>query len=204
VSSVGSNGFETRFDRIHQIAPTFSSLPFEIADRGGLTVPQIRAQAVAYDLKLKAKGKKLEVLCVDHLGLIKASANYKGNKVAETEEVSADLKAMAKDLDVAMVGLAQLSRQVEQRDDKRPNLSDLRWSGGIEQDADCVMFVYREEYYLTKKQPDLKKETERQDRLAECQNKIEVLIEKQRGGPTLAMEFFCDIGCAVVRDAVHG
>lgn len=203
VSAVMKDGFKEKFEAVLQVAPMLNSMPFFIGDRGGLTVAEVRAQAMAYAERLKADEKRLEVICIDHLGLLKPTGNYRGNKVAETEEVSADLKILAKDMDCAVVALCQLSRQVEQRDDKRPNLSDLRWSGGIEQDADCVMFVYREEYYLKKKEVIVDKEEKRQERLAACRNKLEVLIEKQRGGPTTALEFFCNIGSAVVRDAVH-
>lgn len=201
--AVMRDGFAAKFDAIHQVAPLFNSLPFFIADRGGLTIAEIRSQAQQYAQRLAAEGRRLDVVCVDHLGLVKASAAYRGNKVAETEEISGALKELAKELDCAVVALAQLSRQVEGRDDKRPNLADLRWSGGIEQDADVVMFVYREAYYLKKREDEPDKEIKRQERLSKCENKIEVLIEKQRGGPTMGLEFFCDIGCAVVRDMDH-
>lgn len=199
------DGFADKFAAIHRVSHLFNSLPLMISDRGGLTVSEIRSQAHQYGQRLAAMGKRLDVIVVDHMGLVAASSTYKGNKVAETEEVSAALKQLAKELDCAVVALSQLSRQVESREDKRPNLSDLRWSGGIEQDADVVMFVYREAYYLSKREDDGDKEIRRQDRLREVQNKIEVLVEKNRGGPTRNLEFFCDVACSVVRDleAVH-
>lgn len=198
--AVLQDGFEDRFRAVYQVAPAFNSLPIMISDRGGLNINEIRSQALQFSQRLAAVGKRLDVVCVDHLGLMRAVSDYRGNKVAETEEISGALKQLAKELDCAVVALAQLSRQVESREDKRPNLSDLRWSGGIEQDADVVMFVYREAYYLSKPETDGDKETLRMDRLKHVQNKIEVLIEKNRGGPTRSLEFFCDMGCAVIRD----
>lgn len=200
VSQCDQTGFAQKLQDVIDVAPMFNSLPLMIHDRGGVTVAEIRSQAMQYDQRLRGEGRRLEVLVVDHLGLIKASSTYAGNKVAETEEVSGQLKQLAKELQCAVVALAQLSRQVEQRDDKRPTLSDLRWSGGIEQDADVVMFVYREEYYLKKTETDSDKEFKRTVRLDACRNKLEVLIEKQRGGPTYGVELFCDMGCSVVRD----
>ena len=156
--------------------------------------------AASWAALLRSKGKRVEVICIDHLGLLKATGNYRGNKVAETEEVSADLKLLAKDLDCAVVALAQLNRGVEGRDDKRPSMADLRWSGAIEQDADCVAFVYRQAYYLHKQDPDPGKETLRAAKYETCKNEIELLIEKNRAGPTAGLKFFCDIGCGVIRD----
>lgn len=192
-------GYEGKFQRIYQSRPKLDALPFYISDRGGLTISDIRSAAQSVAQRFASQGKRLEVLCIDHLGLIKPDVTYQGNKVAETEQVSSALKLLAKELDCAVIALSQLSRQVEGRQDKRPNLSDLRWSGAIEQDADVVGFVYREAYYLSKKEEDPDKEMRRRSRLDECRNRIELLVEKNRSGPTGNLEFFCDIGCAVVR-----
>jgi replicative DNA helicase len=175
-------------------------LPFVISDSPGLTIAEIRSQAMQYAQRLEASGSRLEVVCIDHLNLVKATGRYQSNKVAETEEVSNALKALAKELKCAVVVLCQLNRGVEGRDDKRPGLADLRWSGAIEQDADMVMFVYREAYYLSKPVDDPTADIERQDRLREVQNRLEVIVAKHRGGPTPVLEFFCDMGCGVVRD----
>lgn len=203
VSQVAEPGYAQRLESVIEVAPLFNSLPLMIFDRPGVGMAEIRSQALLYDQRLRGDGRRLEVLVIDHLGLIKAGTNYAGNKVAETEEISGQLKQLAKELGCAVIALAQLSRQVEGRDDKRPNLSDLRWSGAIEQDADVVMFVYREEYYLKKADQDPDKEMKRQVRLEQCRNKLEVLIEKHRGGPTYGVELFCDVGCSVVRDLEH-
>jgi replicative DNA helicase len=199
-TAVHHEGFPEKFSELLQVQPLFKSLPFYITDKGGLTVADVRSQALHYRQHLHAEGKRLDVICIDHLGLLKSTGQYRGNKVAETEEVSAALKELAKELDCAVVALAQLSRQTEGREDKRPTLSDLRWSGGIEQDADCVMMVYREEYYLKKQEVESEKEVKRQAKLEACKNTLQVFIEKQRGGPTGEVKLFCDIGCGVVRD----
>lgn len=205
-TAVHKEGFEEKYADILQVQPLLNSLPFYMTEKGGLSVPDIRSQALHYKQRLEAEGKRLDVICVDHLGLLKSSGKYRGNKVAETEEISASLKELAKELNCAVIAVAQLSRQTEGRDDKRPTLADLRWSGGIEQDADCVMMVYREEYYLSKQEPDGDKELKRQTKLRECKNTMQVFIEKQRGGARGELKLFCDIGCGVVRDLVrdHG
>lgn len=193
--------FQPKFEAVIEAQRNFEKMPFMISDRPGLTIAEIRSQAAQYAQRLAVDGKRLDVICVDHLNLIKASTNYKGNKVAETEEVSNQLKALAKELQCAVVVLAQLNRGVESRDDKRPGLADLRWTGAIEQDADVVLFVYREAYYLSKPIDDPVKDTERKTRLAEVEHKMEFIFAKHRGGPTPTVEMFCDMGCAVVRDS---
>lgn len=198
--AVARDGFEAKFTAVMDVAPIFNSLPLYIDDKQGLSMAEIRSKAQQFGQRLEADGKHLDVICVDHLGLVKASNNYRGNKVMETEEVSADLKRLAKELDCAVLALAQLSRQVEGRDDKRPNLSDLRWSGAIEQDADVILFPYRPEYYLRRPETDQTDELERQDKLAKVKSRLELLVEKHRGGPTGQADLFCDVGCAVVSD----
>lgn len=193
--------FERNFGTVMGALPLLTSMPLTIDDRGGLTIAQIRAAAGVHAQRLAGQGKRLDVIAVDHLGLIRASDRYNGNKVAETEEVSSNLKQMAKEMDCAVVSMVQINRQSEAREDKRPALSDLRWSGAIEQDADCIMFVYREAYYLERKRFDeMTAEQERQERLAEVNHKLEIQVAKQRGGPCPMIEFYTDIGCGVVRD----
>ena len=115
------------------------------------------------------------------------------NRVQEITEITQGLKAVAKELAVPVVALSQLSRAVEQRDDKRPQLSDLRESGSIEQDADVVMFIYRESYYEQKNKPDETDQVameEWQEKMSRIYNKTEVIISKQRHGPTGTIELF--------------
>jgi len=189
-----------RIEAVNIALGRFNNLPLRVIDRAGLTLAEIRAQASQYAAKLAGQGKRLDLIVVDHLGLMRATDTYRGNKVAETEEISNGLKALAKELQCAVLALAQLNRGVEGRDDKKPDLSDLRNSGAIEQDADVVMFAYREAYYLRKPCEDPDDEMKRRLRLDDCKNKLDLIFAKHRGGPTPALEFFCDMGCAVVRD----
>ena len=188
-------------DRMCTASQKLAEVPFFIDHRTGLTLAQVRARAQQLAQQLESQGKRLEVVAVDHMGLVRASDRYSGNKVAETEEVSAGLKALAKDMDLAVVALVQLNRATEGRENKRPSLADLRWSGAIEQDADCVMFAYREAYYLERdKHDNPDDELGRLSKLEQVRNKLEINIAKNRGGRCCGLEFFTDIGCGVVRD----
>jgi replicative DNA helicase len=123
---------------------------------------------------------------VDYIQLLSGSLRKQDNRVQEVTEITTGLKALAKELNVPIVALSQLSRQVEQRDDKRPQLSDLRESGSIEQDADVVMFVFREEYYLKNKEPRAGTEEhfKWQTEMDQAYGKAEIIVGKQRHGPT--------------------
>jgi replicative DNA helicase len=144
------------------------------------------------------QGQPLAALVIDHIGLIRPSKRYSGNRVQEMTEISSGLKGLAKELGVPVLGLSQLSREVERREDKRPILSDLRDSGSIEQDADVVLGLYRESYYLERKTDLTDDEI---NRLARAQNVLEIEILKQRGGPTLRIECFADLAANVLAEA---
>jgi replicative DNA helicase len=176
------------------------SLPIKIDAQAGLSVQQITARARKHQQSLRRKGADLDLVVVDHLHLVRASDRYRGNKVAEVTEVSAGLKALAKDLNVAVVALAQLNRAVESRDDKRPNLSDLRESGSIEQDADLVLLLYREAHYLGRPCSNPKDDDARLARLFEVRNKLEVEIGKARNGPTGIVPLFFDVAANAIRN----
>ena len=166
-----------------------SRAPFFIDDTPALSVSQMASRA----RRLK-RTKGLGLIVVDYLQLMQAQLGSRPeNRVQEISNISRSLKSLAKELDVPVLALSQLSRAVEQREDKHPNLSDLRESGSIEQDADVVMFVYREEYYLNKGEPEQKEnETQEkynlryqlwQERLERATGKAEIIIAKQRHGP---------------------
>jgi replicative DNA helicase len=177
----------------------------EIEQQSGLSVSQIAARARRHKQRLAQRGLTLGTVWIDHLGLIKPSANYKGNRVNELAEVSGALKVLAKDLDVPIVALCQLNRMVEGRDNKRPTLSDLRDSGAIEQDADLVLMAYREAYYLENTRcNDPAEEEKRLGRLGEVINKLELLITKNRSGPTGTLDLFADMPCNYFADAYNG
>ncbi|MBL6938094.1 MAG: replicative DNA helicase [Alphaproteobacteria bacterium] len=165
-----------------------SNLPLYIDDTGGISVAQIAARA-----RRLQREKKIGCIMIDHIQLVAGSGRAE-NRVQEITEISKALKVLAKDLNVPVVALSQLSRSVDSRDDKRPVLSDLRESGSIEQDADVVMFVYREEYYLASREPEAGspehvKWTEKLDRAT---GKAEVLVEKHRHGATNRIELQFD------------
>lgn len=173
---------EADFDKLVAYSQVNQKLPLFIDSTGGISIAQLAARA----RRLKRQ-RGLDVMVIDYIQLMQgSSAKSAQNRVQEITEITTGLKALAKELNTPIIALSQLSRQVENRDDKRPQLSDLRESGSIEQDADVVIFVYREEYYLKNKEPKpgtdeyIKWEGE----MAEARGKAEVIIGKQRHGPT--------------------
>jgi replicative DNA helicase len=141
--------------------------------------------------------KGLDALFIDYLQLLSGSSKNSQNRVQELTEITTSLKALAKELAVPIIALSQLSRQVESRDDKRPQLSDLRESGSIEQDADVVMFVYRDEYYLKGKEPrpGTEEHNKWQIEMEAAHGVAELIIGKQRHGPTgaIALQFDAEV-----------
>jgi replicative DNA helicase len=178
---------EEEFRRFLEAAKALESCPLYIDDTPALPISQVAARA----RRLK-RTHGLDVLFVDYLQLLRGSS--KENRVQEVSEITQGLKAIAKELNIPVVALSQLSRQVESRDDKRPQLADLRESGSIEQDADVVMFVFREEYYREREKPgdhDLEAMAKWQQVMEQVHGKAEVIIGKQRHGPigTVALAF---------------
>lgn len=173
--------------KLHQTADDLRRNRFVIDDRPGATVARIRSEA-----RRVARKAGLKLIVIDYLGFVTAGPEYRGNKNLEIAQITAGLKAIAKEFNVPVLLLSQLSRAVEQRDDKRPLLSDLRDSGAIEQDADVVLFVYREQYYLERAEPAQKptestaKFGERyaawQDRLNATHGMADVIVAKARRG----------------------
>ncbi|PWE34412.1 replicative DNA helicase [Maritimibacter sp. 55A14] len=176
---------EAEFRRFVEAAKTLEACPLYIDDTPALPISQLAARA----RRLK-RTHGLDALFVDYLQLVRP-ATAKDSRVNEVSEITQGLKAIAKELDIPVVALSQLSRQVENREDKRPQLSDLRESGSIEQDADVVMFVFREEYYKEREKPgdhDLDAMVKWQEAMESVHGKAEVIIGKQRHGPIGAVE----------------
>jgi replicative DNA helicase len=163
------------------------NVPLEIEQQAGLSVSQIAARARKHKAALERQGKTLDVIIVDHLGLVQPSSRYAGSRTHEIEETTGALKALAKELNVAFVALCQLNRAVEGREDKRPTMADLRDSGAIEQDADLIIFLFREEYYISRASKTSAEEDRRVARLAEVRNRLDLIIGKARNGPTGAV-----------------
>ena len=183
-------------------AQAFEVLPLAVDTGSGLTVHDLKARARRLKRAWVARGRSLDTVIVDYMGLLRPGPSYAGNKAAETEEISLALKELAKELDVALVVLVQLNREVESRPDKRPTLSDLRWSGAIEQDADIVLMLYRESYYLERqKAASVDEQYERDEKLRGCRNVLELIIAKQRNGPCRTIEAWVDMAASAIRDA---
>jgi replicative DNA helicase len=184
------------FEKLREGTEELQNLPLYIDDTGGISISQLAARA-----RRLQRSIGLDMIVIDYLQLITVtSGNSNANRVQEVTQITTALKALAKDLNVPIVALSQLSRQVEQRDDKRPQLSDLRESGSIEQDADVVMFVYREEYYLARSEPGAdpndpssnEKWTQWRARMDQVYGTAEVIIGKQRHGPIGKVELAFD------------
>ncbi len=173
---------EEEFAKLVAVSQELQHLPLYIDQTGGITVAQLAARA----RRLKRQ-KGLGLLVIDYLQLLSGSSRRASEgRVQEVSEITTSLKALAKELSVPILALSQLSRQVENREDKRPQLADLRESGSIEQDADVVMFVFREEYYLERRQPreGTAEFNEWQAEMAAVHGLAELIIGKQRHGPT--------------------
>ena len=184
-------------ERLIEAQRIAAGIPLWIEPQAGLTLAQIAARSRQMRLQAERQGKPLAAIVIDHIGLIRPSKRYSGNRVQEMAEISSSLKELAKELGIPVVGLCQLNREVEKRPDKRPLLSDLRDSGSIEQDADVVLGLFRESYYLEHK---VDRTDEEELRLSNCQNEIEIEILKQRSGPTIRVRCFCDIACNVLAE----
>jgi replicative DNA helicase len=178
------------FRTFAEASQKLSQVPLYIDDTPALTIGAIRTRA----RRLKRQ-HGLGLLVIDYLQLLQGTGSRQSmdNRVQEVSEITRGLKAIAKELQIPVLALSQLSRQVEQREDKRPQLSDLRESGSIEQDSDVVMFVYREEYYLSRMEPEpgTEKHMKWQERCSQAHNIAEAVIAKQRHGPigTVKMHF---------------
>ena len=172
---------EEQFDKFIETSKNISELPLYIDETPAISIAAISNRA--------RRIKRLfgcELVVVDYIQLMKATNIRNDGRVQEISEITQGLKAIAKELNVPVLAVSQLSRAVEQRDDKKPQLSDLRESGSIEQDADVVMFVYREAYYLERKEPRpaTVEHAEWQAKMNEISNLAEIMIGKQRHGPT--------------------
>ena len=173
---------DEQFDKFIETSKNISELPLYIDE-----TPAISIAAVSNRARRIKRLFGLDMVVVDYIQLMRGTTfNNKDGRVQEISEITQGLKAIAKELSVPVLALSQLSRAVEQRDNHKPQLSDLRESGSIEQDADVVMFVYREAYYLEKKEPRpaTVEHAEWQAKMNEVSNLAEIIIGKQRHGPT--------------------
>ncbi len=182
----------SEFGRVRDAALDIQQAPLYIDATGGITIAKLAARA----RRLK-RMVGLDLLVIDYLQLVTGGAGASDNRVQEVSMITQGMKALAKELSVPILALSQLSRQVENREDKKPQLSDLRESGSIEQDADMVMFVYRESYYLNRAEPreGTAEHFTWQEQMDMVKGQAEVIIGKQRHGPigTVKLSFNEDI-----------
>ncbi|WP_341763555.1 replicative DNA helicase [Candidatus Tisiphia endosymbiont of Beris chalybata] len=190
---------EENYNKIRQTIAEVNNLPLFIDDSPALTISAIRSRA----RKLKRQNN-LSILFIDYLQLIKCTEKV-DNRTLEIAEITRALKALAKELNIPIIALAQLSRAVEQRVDKRPILSDLRESGSIEQAADIVMFIYREEYYLKGKEPQINTLEHKEwiEKLNKSHNMAEIIITKHRKGPIGNVKLYYDDKCSKFNNIVN-
>ena len=172
---------EKEFEQFIETSKNISELPLYIDE-----TPAITIAAISNRSRRIKRLFGLELIVVDYIQLMRSSGKKEYNRVQEISEITQGLKALAKELNVPVLALSQLSRAVEQRDDKKPQLADLRESGSIEQDADIVMFVFRESYYLQNKEPTVGsiEHAEWQTKMNEISHLADIMISKQRHGPT--------------------
>lgn len=185
---------DTAMTDVGQIGTNLNNIPLHVDASARLMFSEIASRARQLKAKLEVAGRFLSVVCVDHMGLVTPSDRYHGNKVAEVGEVSGQARALAKELDCCVVLLCQLSREVEKRDDKRPIIADLRWSGEIEQDAHVVAFLYREGCYLAN---DANADP---FKVRDAKWSLDFPIRKNRNGETGDVSFWCSIAHSAVRD----
>jgi len=171
--------------RVIEARSHINNLPLHIIDAGNFSIGRLNSMIRRHARRLTAQGRKLELVIVDYLQLLRTDQQHRSAYEA-ISEISRSLKLMAKDQDITIMALAQLSREVEKRENKRPQLSDLRDSGSIEQDADSVLFLLRQEYYLSQSEPELfsAKYSEWEAQMEQSRGKIEFICAKQRSGVT--------------------
>lgn len=198
---------EEEFHRLVQVGNQYRDLPLHTEDTSALSITALRTRA-----RRMKRQHGITLLIVDYLQLLNGSATRRAaeNRVQEVSEISRGLKTIAKELDIPVIALSQLSRALEGREDKRPQLADLRESGSIEQDADVVMFVYRDEYYLSREEPSQRgnetpeKFQERyynwQTALESSKNVTEIIVAKQRHGPIGTAKLYFDPNLTQFRD----
>lgn len=191
--------------KLREARSQFKGLPIHIEEQRGLNLSEITARARKIANQFDRDGRQLKVIMIDHLGLVRSSSRYAGNRVQEISEISDGLATLAKDLDVAVVALSQLNRQTEQRENKRPSMGDLRDSGSLEQDASTVIFAYRPAYYLENtKYDDPNEERARLDAIEKTKHKLELIVSKNRNGRQGIVNCFVDIGANVIKNASFG
>lgn len=186
-----------QWEHVRKAARKAGEMPLVLDERGALTLSKIKAAAGRKLDEWRRRKIPAGLLVIDHLGLIRPEIDRRGNRVQEVSDISAGIKALAKELGIHVLALCQLNRAVEGREDKRPTLADLRDSGSLEQDADIVTFVYRDAYYLSRI-PEERRTDEQHSALNAKRNVVELIVSKQRNGEIgTASVFFDEQTCLV-------
>lgn len=183
-------------DRARKAAKMLASLPISVNDQGGLTIEDIRSQSLRQVRAWEKAGIKPGCILIDHIGLVKPHGKRASDsKAAETADIVNELKGIAKQIRAPIIALVQVNRNTEARNDKRPTLADLNWSGAIEQIADFICLLYRDSYYLERSSAD-------EDRTEAIRKRydMELLIAKNRSGPICSLTAFSDVSCNAIRD----
>jgi replicative DNA helicase len=187
--------------RLEAAQKQLDALPIYIEEQRGLTIAEIGARSRKRAAACERAGHPLGAVFVDHLGLVRPSDRYVGQRVREIAEITDGLATLAKDLDIPVIALCQLNRNVEGRENKRAAMPDLRESGAIEEDASLIIFLYRAAYYLERERfDDPEHERQRLNALAEARNKIELQVAKNRNGRVGVVDAFIDIGANALRN----
>lgn len=187
--------------RLSRARQRLESLPITYEEQRGISASEICSRIGRHAADLERDGKRLDTVFVDHIGLVRASKRYAGNRHREVAEITDALATAAKELNIAMVGMCQLNRGVEGRENKRPRLSDLRDSGSIEEDASAVLFLFRPAYYIELEgvQEDAEAEMRRQAMLQATRNTLEIIVAKNRNGRCGSVPQFIEIGANAIR-----
>lgn len=198
------NVIERDQHRLDEAQKLLKSLPVTIEQKQGITLAEIFSRSRKLAHQLDREGRRLETIFVDHMLLIKASNRYSGSRNNEVREYAEGLKELANELNVSVVGLCQLNRGVEGRDNKRPGLADLKESGALEEIASAIVFLFRPAYYLSKREDDPDAERMRQEALEAVRNTLEYEVAKNRNGRTGLVDAFADIGANAIRNKSFG
>lgn len=188
-------GNPDQWSRAEKAAKALASLPVMVNDQGGLSIEDIRSQALRQTRAWQKAGIQPGAILIDHIGLVKPAKSRGDSKAAETADVVNELKAIAKQVGAPVIALCQVNRNTESRQDKRPTLADLNWSGAIEQIADFICLLYRDAYYKERSSDE-----DEQMEARRCQNAIELLVHKNRSGPICKLDAFVSIASNVIRD----
>lgn len=190
---------ESRWHSLEGAAEDLRALPLVVNDRSGLSIGDIAMLTERYGDRMARRNQTLKFIVIDHAQIVRPTDRYRSNRVNELGEVANEAKALAKRLGICVVLCSQLNRAVEGRDDKRPNLSDLRASGEVEEAADCIMMLYRPAYYAAKSAKAREGDADALAEIEATKNNLEILIEKARQGATGMVDLWCDPGRSSVR-----